>query len=114
MLFKYKPPFLQKVVPATTVESIVTFKTYLIFHQLTCKSSYNKGCLKYQTLYVGKSETEFNVRLSNHKNDITSMASITASNHFYIKGHNFKTCKVHTYRTTWSRKSGQINSLENV
>ena len=114
MLFKYKPPLLQKVVPATTFESIVTFKTYLMFHQLTFKSSYNIGCLKYQTLCVGKSETEFNVRLSNYKNNITSRDSITVSNHFDIKRHDFKTCKVYTYRATWSRKSGQINSLKTI
>ena len=42
--------------------------------------------------YVGKSETEFNVRLNNHKKDVTRKDSIPALNHFdNIVGHNFNT-----------------------
>ena len=33
--------------------------------------------------YVGKSETEFNIRLNNHRKDIPAL------NHFDIEGHNF-------------------------
>ena len=63
-----------------------------MFHQLNCKSSYLiklLQCLKCQIQYVGKSETEFNIRLNNHRKDVTWKYSIPALNHFNIEGHNF-------------------------
>ena len=46
-------------------------------------------CLKCQIQYVGKSENEFNIKLNNHRQDVTRMDSLSASNHFNIEGHNF-------------------------
>ena len=46
-------------------------------------------CLKCQLQYAGKSETKFNIRINNHRKDITKKNSIPASNHFDIEGHNF-------------------------
>ena len=69
----------KQVVPATTFKSNIFLKTYQIFHQLYCKSSYIiylLECLKRQLRYVGKSETEFNVRLNNQRKDVTRMDSI--------------------------------------
>ena len=58
-------------------------------------------CLKCQLQYVGKSETEFNIRLNNHRKDFTRKDSIPASNHFDIKVTQFQyTCEIYTYRTT--------------
>ena len=82
----------KQVVPTTTFKSKVTLKTYQIFYQLNCKSSYIiylLKCLKFQLQYNGKSGTEFNIRLNNHRKDVTRKDSIPASNHFDIEGHNF-------------------------
>ena len=63
----------------------------LIFHQLNCKSSYIRYLLEYlrQLQYIGKSETQFNIRFNSHRKDVTRKESIPASNHFNIEGHNF-------------------------
>ena len=74
---------------ATALKTNVTLKTYQIFHQLNCKSSYIIYFLKCQLYYIGKSETEFNIRLNNHRKDITKKDSIPALYHFGIEGHNF-------------------------
>ena len=60
---------------------------------LNCKSSdiYLLECLKCQLQYVGKSETEFNIRLKNYTKDDTRKYSISESNHFDIGGHKFDT-----------------------
>ena len=82
----------RQVVPSTTFKSSITLKIYQIFHQLNCKSSYtifSLECLKCQLQFVEKSETEFNIRLSNHKKCVTRKDSIPASNHFDIEGHKF-------------------------
>ena len=39
--------------------------------------------------YVGKAETEFNLRLNNHRKDTTKPNSILACKHFQELGHNF-------------------------
>ena len=41
--------------------------------------------------YVGKSKTKFNIRLNNHRKDVTKKESIPASNHFEIERHNLNT-----------------------
>ena len=64
----------------------------LMFHQLNCKSSYIRYLLEYlqrQLQYIGKSETQFNIRFNSHRKDVTRKESIPASNHFNIEGHNF-------------------------
>ena len=69
----------KQAVPTTTFKSNIFLKTYQIFHQLHCKSSYiiySLECLKRQLKYVGKLETGFNVRLNNHRKDDTRMDSI--------------------------------------
>ena len=65
--------------------------TYQILHQRNCKSSYIiylSERLKCHLQYVGKSETEFNIRLNSHRIDNTKKDSTPASNHFNIEGHN--------------------------
>ena len=54
-----------QVVPATTFKRNITSKTYQIFHQKNCKgtSKMSESVVKCQLQYIGKSETEFNLRL---------------------------------------------------
>ena len=40
---------------------------------------------------VGKAETEFNIRLNNHRKDVREPDAIPASRHFSGKSHNFNT-----------------------
>ena len=45
---------------------------YKIFHNVNCVSSlviYLKECILCNKQYVGKAETNFNVRLNNHRKD---------------------------------------------
>ena len=80
----------KQVILATPFERNATLRTYQIFYQLNCKSSYIiylLDCLKYQVQYVKKSETELkNIRLNNHRKAVTRKDSILASNHFDIEG----------------------------
>ena len=39
--------------------------------------------------YVGKAETAFNIRLSNHRKDVSNPKSIPADLHFRKPGHSF-------------------------
>lgn len=47
-------------------------------------------CSKCKIQYIRKSETQFNIRLNKHKDDVTRKDSIPASNHIEIEGHDFK------------------------
>ena len=46
-------------------------------------------CTKCKIQYVGKAETEFNIRLNNHRKDVWKPDAIPASCHFSGKNHNF-------------------------
>ena len=48
-------------------------------------------CTKCKIKYVGKAETEFNIRLNNHQKDAWKPDAIPASRHFSGKNHNFNT-----------------------
>ena len=48
-------------------------------------------CTKCKIKYVGKAETEFNIRLNNHRKDVWKPDAIPASHHFSGKNHNFNT-----------------------
>ena len=39
--------------------------------------------------YVGKAETNFNVRLNNHRKDVKKANAIVACKHFQQESHNF-------------------------
>ena len=51
-------------------------------------------CTTFKIQYVGKAETEFYVRLNNHRKDVWKPDAIPVSRHFSNKNHNFNT---HTY-----------------
>ena len=41
--------------------------------------------------YIEKLETKFNLRLNNHRKDVTKKDNTPASNHFNIEEHNLNT-----------------------
>ena len=56
-----------------TFSSTVTKRRYNIYNKLNCKSSYLIYLMKFKLCkrqYTGKSETEFNIKLNNHRNDV--------------------------------------------
>ena len=58
-------------------------------------------CTLCKKQYVGKSETNFNIRLNNHGKDVKKTDAILACRHFQEKTRFQQTCKVHHYRYTY-------------
>ena len=59
----------KQVADTTTFRSNQTNRIFQIYHNLNCKSQYViylLECTKSKIQYVGKAETEFNIRLNNH------------------------------------------------
>ena len=82
----------KQIVHTTTFRSNQTNRIFRIYHNLNCKSKYViylLDCTKYKLQYVGKAETEFNIRLNNHQKDVWKPDAMTASRHFSGKNHNF-------------------------
>ena len=73
-------------------KSSVTQKAYHIFHDLNCKSKlliYLMECRIYRIQYIGKSETEFNIRLNSHRKDVNRQNAPRADQHFKLPDHDF-------------------------
>ena len=69
-------------------------RIFHIYHNLNCKSKYViylLECTKCKIKYVGKAETESNIRLNNHQKDVWKPDAIPAIRHFSGKDHNFNT-----------------------
>ena len=84
-------PGCKQVVHTQSFKSSVTQKTY-IFHDLNCKSKlliYLMECRICRIQYIGKSETEFNIRLNNHRKDVNRQNAPRADQHFKLPDHNF-------------------------
>ena len=67
-------------------------RIFTIFHQVNCKSDfaiYLLECKKCRIQYLGKADTDFNLRLNNHCKDICKADAIPASSHFAMKDHIF-------------------------
>ena len=47
--------------------------------------------------YVGNLETWYNLKLNNHRKDVSKKENILASNCFDIEGHNFNQTCVYMY-----------------
>ena len=76
-----------------TFQSYRTKQTSQVFHNLTCKSEsliYLLQCHICQLQYVGKSETPFNIRLSNLGKDAKLQASVLSWKRFNNQNHNFQ------------------------
>ena len=81
-----------QVLTTNTFMSQQTKRTFNIFFNLNCKSEYViylMECILCKMQYVGKPETAFNLRLNNHRKDITKPNSILACKYFQERGHNF-------------------------
>ena len=82
----------KKINQTTTFTSPNNKMTFTIFHAVDCHSSwiiYIIECNICKLQYIGKSETAFNLRLNNHRNDIKKgVRSCELSEHFL---HNTRT-----------------------
>ena len=84
----------KQVVHTTAFWSTQANRIFQICHNLNCKSKYViylLECNKCKIQYVGKAETEFNIRHNNHQKDVWKPDAISASSHFSGKNHNFNT-----------------------
>ena len=84
----------KQIVHTTTFRSNQTSRIFHFYHNLNCKSkyvSYLLECTKFKIQYVGKAETEFNIRLNNHWKDVWKPDAIPESRHFSGKNNNFNT-----------------------
>ena len=84
----------QQVTNTATFRSNQTNRIFKIYHNLSCKSKYViylMECTKCKIQYVGKTETEFNIRLNNHRKHAWKASILHASRHFSDKNHNFNT-----------------------
>ena len=82
----------KQVVHTQSFKSSVTQKTYHIFHDLNCKSKlliYLMECRICRIQYIGKSETEFNIRLNNHRKDVNRQNAQQVDQHFKLPNHIF-------------------------
>ena len=78
----------KQVVHTTMFRSNQMNRIFQIYHNLNCKSKYViylLECTKCKIQYVGKAETEFNIRLNNHRKDVWKPDAIPASRHFQAK-----------------------------
>ena len=84
----------KQIVHTTTFRSNQTNRIFHIYHNLNCKSKcviYLLECTKCKMQYVGKVETEFNIRLNNHRIYVWKPDAIPTSCNFSGKNHNFNT-----------------------
>ena len=84
----------KQVANITPFRSNQTNRIYQIYHNLNCKRKYViylLECTKCKIQFLGKTETEFNIRLNNHRKDLWKPDAILASCNFSDKDHNFST-----------------------
>ena len=82
----------KQVVHTQSFKSSVTQKKIHIFHDLDCKSKlliYLMECRICCIQYIGKSETEFSIRLNNHRKGVNKQNAPQADRHFKLPNHNF-------------------------
>ena len=78
----------------TTFQSNQDKKICAIYHNVNCKSKYTiylTECTKCKLQYVGKAETELNLRINNHRKDFLKLNAIPADQDFAQRDHNFNT-----------------------
>ena len=84
----------KQVLHTTTFRTNQTNRIFQIYHYLNCKSKYViylLECTKCKIQYAGKAETEFNIRLNNHRKDVWKPDALPASRLFSDERHNFNT-----------------------
>ena len=83
-----------QIVKTTTFQSNQNKRTYTIYHNVNCKSKYTiylMECTKYKLQYVGKGETELNLRTNNHRKDVLKWNAIPVDRHFAQRYRDFNT-----------------------
>ena len=81
-----------QVVNSNTFRNNQTKIIFNICHTITCKSQwiiYLLECIVCDIQYVGKSETGFNIRLNNHRKNVSNPKAILACVHFTKEEHSF-------------------------
>ena len=77
----------------STFQSVFNKNTFLIRHNVTCKSScviyLTECCICEKSQYVGKSEYSLNLRINTHRNDVWRTDGPPCDKHFQMPGHNF-------------------------
>ena len=79
----------KQVVHSNNFTSNITKRTYSIFHKLDCKCKlviYLMECTLYHNQYIGKSETQFNLRWNNHQRDVNRQNAPLVDQHFKLPG----------------------------
>ena len=82
----------KQLLETTQFHSNKTNKSDQIFQDVNCKSKlviYLMECTKRRLQYIGKSETQLNIRIDNHRKDSTKINTILACQHFNNPSHNF-------------------------
>ena len=82
----------KKVVSTTSFKRNQTILVFMIFHNISCKSTfliYLFQCNICNIQNVGKSETTFTIRLNNHRKDAKDPNALPADKHFTLPGHDF-------------------------
>ena len=65
---------------------------YTIYHNFNCNSKYTiylMECTKCKLQYVGKAETDLNLRINNHCKDVLKLKAILANRHLTQRDHDF-------------------------
>ena len=92
------------IIGTSTFQSYQTQQLYTIFHKLNCKSKFIIYLIKWalrKIQYIGKAETAFNIRLINHRKDVTNSKSIPADLYFRQTWARIQSSfKIHINRTT--------------
>ena len=84
----------KQVLNTKTFQTVQNKKVFEIYHHVNCKSKniiYLMECTKCKVQYVGKSETDFNIRLNNHRKDVNNLNGIPVSRHISKAHHEFNT-----------------------
>ena len=97
----------KQVMSTASFKSSQTKRTFKIFHYIHCKYRYVLHLLECNLCkiqFVGKSETPFNIRLSNHRKDFKDPSALPADKHFTLPEHNFNNNAKYTLRKFLDKK----------
>ena len=81
----------KQVIDTSAFRNYQTQQPYTIFHKLNCKSKlviYLMECPLWKVKYAGKAKAALNIRLNNHRKDLSNPKSIPADLHFRKPGHS--------------------------
>ena len=81
----------KQVLCTSTFKSNQTKRTYVIRPKVNCKNKYVIYLLEFlkcKLQYIGKSETQVNLRINNHRKDANKSSSIPVCLHFNNTSHN--------------------------